>query len=301
MDVDGGVLVRAFDATGWGWGGRWSGASRTTSTSRRAAGDLRHARGGGDAAPGRRPRARRGGVQAARRLPGRAPGWTGCSPSAPRGGHPALVDERRRVAELFVRRPLGRLEGRRPLRSADDSGHRRARDTRCRSRRGRGGRDRSAVLPARRRALLGHFTAAASACAPSPSTCTSSRRRAATRCPGRRLELRGRAPNLAGLKVSDTPWERFEPYSSRAWTYSSAPRRSSRAVSARVRRRRVRARDGVPRARCRLRTRAVGRARRGLAELRAAIERFPRHAALKHVLRLGAYRSRRTSARRYGA
>ena len=31
-------MVRAFDAIGWGWGGRWLGA-RTTSTSRRAAGD----------------------------------------------------------------------------------------------------------------------------------------------------------------------------------------------------------------------------------------------------------------------
>ena len=25
MAVEGGVLVRAFDARGWGWGGRWSG------------------------------------------------------------------------------------------------------------------------------------------------------------------------------------------------------------------------------------------------------------------------------------
>jgi hypothetical protein len=25
MAVEGGVLVRAFDAIGWGWGGRWSG------------------------------------------------------------------------------------------------------------------------------------------------------------------------------------------------------------------------------------------------------------------------------------
>ncbi len=25
MAVEGGVLVRAFDAAGWGWGGRWSG------------------------------------------------------------------------------------------------------------------------------------------------------------------------------------------------------------------------------------------------------------------------------------
>jgi hypothetical protein len=26
MAVEGGVLVRAFDAVGWGWGGRWSGS-----------------------------------------------------------------------------------------------------------------------------------------------------------------------------------------------------------------------------------------------------------------------------------
>ena len=26
MAVAGGALVRAFDALGWGWGGRWSGA-----------------------------------------------------------------------------------------------------------------------------------------------------------------------------------------------------------------------------------------------------------------------------------
>ena len=26
MAVEGGVLVRVFDAAGWGWGGRWSGA-----------------------------------------------------------------------------------------------------------------------------------------------------------------------------------------------------------------------------------------------------------------------------------
>jgi hypothetical protein len=26
MAVDGGVLVGAFDAIGWGWGGRWSGS-----------------------------------------------------------------------------------------------------------------------------------------------------------------------------------------------------------------------------------------------------------------------------------
>ena len=25
MAVEGGALVRAFDAVGWGWGGRWSG------------------------------------------------------------------------------------------------------------------------------------------------------------------------------------------------------------------------------------------------------------------------------------
>jgi D-alanyl-D-alanine carboxypeptidase-like protein len=28
MVVEGGVLVRAFDAAGWGWGGRWSGSTK---------------------------------------------------------------------------------------------------------------------------------------------------------------------------------------------------------------------------------------------------------------------------------
>jgi uncharacterized protein YjlB len=26
MAVEGGALVRAFDAIGWGWGGRWTGS-----------------------------------------------------------------------------------------------------------------------------------------------------------------------------------------------------------------------------------------------------------------------------------
>jgi hypothetical protein len=28
MAVEGGVLVRAFDRAGWGWGGRWSGGTK---------------------------------------------------------------------------------------------------------------------------------------------------------------------------------------------------------------------------------------------------------------------------------
>jgi hypothetical protein len=28
MAIEGGALVRAFDARGWGWGGRWSGGTR---------------------------------------------------------------------------------------------------------------------------------------------------------------------------------------------------------------------------------------------------------------------------------
>ena len=33
MAYEGGVLVEAFRAAGWGWGGSWAGRSRTTSTS----------------------------------------------------------------------------------------------------------------------------------------------------------------------------------------------------------------------------------------------------------------------------
>jgi dihydrodipicolinate synthase/N-acetylneuraminate lyase len=61
--------------------------------------------------------------------------------------------------------------------------------------------------------LLGHFEAAAGACAPVPFYLYEFEARSGYAIPLSVIErLRERAPNLAGMKVSDSPWERLEPY-----------------------------------------------------------------------------------------
>jgi dihydrodipicolinate synthase/N-acetylneuraminate lyase len=63
------------------------------------------------------------------------------------------------------------------------------------------------------RALLDHFAAAAQACEPLPFYVYEFAARSGYAVPVAVLDrLRDAAPNLAGLKVSDRPWERFEPY-----------------------------------------------------------------------------------------
>ena len=63
------------------------------------------------------------------------------------------------------------------------------------------------------RALLEHFTAAAAACAPTPFYVYEFERASGYAVPIEvLLALRERATNLAGLKVSDTPFDRFSPY-----------------------------------------------------------------------------------------
>lgn len=60
---------------------------------------------------------------------------------------------------------------------------------------------------------LGHFAAAARACAPLPFYVYEFAERSGYAVPVGVIEqLREAAPNLAGMKVSDTPWERFQPY-----------------------------------------------------------------------------------------
>jgi dihydrodipicolinate synthase/N-acetylneuraminate lyase len=61
--------------------------------------------------------------------------------------------------------------------------------------------------------LLAHFEAAARACAPLPFYLYEFEARSGYAIPLAVIErLRDRAPNLAGMKVSDSPWERVEPY-----------------------------------------------------------------------------------------
>ncbi|MFL6010572.1 MAG: dihydrodipicolinate synthase family protein [Gaiellaceae bacterium] len=61
--------------------------------------------------------------------------------------------------------------------------------------------------------ILAHFAAAARACEPKPFYVYEFAARSGYAVPPAVLEqLREQAPNFRGLKVSDTPWERFEPY-----------------------------------------------------------------------------------------
>jgi dihydrodipicolinate synthase/N-acetylneuraminate lyase len=61
--------------------------------------------------------------------------------------------------------------------------------------------------------LLAHFEAAAHACAPLPFYLYEFEARSGYAIPLPVIErLRERASNLAGMKVSDSPWERLEPY-----------------------------------------------------------------------------------------
>jgi N-acetylneuraminate lyase len=61
--------------------------------------------------------------------------------------------------------------------------------------------------------LLAYFVAAAAACAPVPFYLYEFEARSGYAIPLPVIERLGeRAPNLAGMKVSDSPWERLEPY-----------------------------------------------------------------------------------------
>jgi dihydrodipicolinate synthase/N-acetylneuraminate lyase len=61
--------------------------------------------------------------------------------------------------------------------------------------------------------VLAHFSAAARACAPTPFYVYEFAARSGYAVPVDVLaQLREDAPNFRGLKVSDTPWERFAPY-----------------------------------------------------------------------------------------
>src|SRR5207247_7117994 len=90
-------------------------------------------------------------------------------------------------------------------------------------------------------------------------------------------ELREHAPNLVGMKVSDSPWEAFQPYlldgrdvfvGPEALIAQGLEHGAAGAVSALA--------SALPE--------KVVSVDPGLAEIRAAIERFPRHAALKRIV-----------------
>jgi dihydrodipicolinate synthase/N-acetylneuraminate lyase len=139
-----------------------------------------------------------------------------------------------------------------------------------------------------RASLAAHFVAAARACAPLPFYVYEFARTSGYPIALDVLaRLREEAPNFAGMKVSDTPWEAFEPYLLDGLDVFVGPESliqlglEAGAVGA------VSALAGAFPAEVVAVVRnptADGAAR--LAELRAGIERYPRHAALKRVAAL---------------
>ena len=137
-------------------------------------------------------------------------------------------------------------------------------------------------------ALLAHLAAAADACAPLPFFIYEFAARSGYAVPLRVVaELRMRAGNLAGLKVSDTPWERFSPYLLDGLAVFVGPEALiHRGLEGGA----VGAVSGLAAALPEVVVEAVRRpsedtARRA-GELRAWVDRFPFQAALKRILAL---------------
>jgi dihydrodipicolinate synthase/N-acetylneuraminate lyase len=135
-------------------------------------------------------------------------------------------------------------------------------------------------------ALLAHFAAAARACAPLPFYVYEFARASGYAVPLEVLgRLREQAPNLAGLKVSDSPWDAFAPYLLEGLDVFVGP---EALISQGMRANAVGAVSALASAFPERVAAAVrdpdGDDAKGMGDLRAAIERFPRHAALKHVV-----------------
>jgi dihydrodipicolinate synthase/N-acetylneuraminate lyase len=131
-------------------------------------------------------------------------------------------------------------------------------------------------------ALLAHFAAAADACAPLPFYLYEFAARSGYAVPVELVErLRERAPNLRGLKVSDRPWDAFAPYLLEGLDVFVGPESLiEQGLGAGA--------AGVVSGLATAFPAEVAAAARGeagrIGELRAALERFPFHAAAKRVL-----------------
>jgi dihydrodipicolinate synthase/N-acetylneuraminate lyase len=192
------------------------------------------------------------------------------------------VAERKRAVELFLEASAGRLQ------IAVHAGAQSTADTTAlAAHAAETGADAVAVIappyfPLDDASQVEHFAAAAAACAPLPFYVYEF---AATSgyavLPAVVEQLRDRAPNLAGMKVSDRTWEQLEPYLAEGldvfvgFEGLIAPAMEVSAV-------------GAVSALASAFPEIVVAAVRGEdvdpGSLRAEIDRFPRHAALKHVL-----------------
>jgi dihydrodipicolinate synthase/N-acetylneuraminate lyase len=198
------------------------------------------------------------------------------------------VDERKRTLELFLDAAQGRLQ------IAAHCGAQTSADTvALASHAAAAGVDAVAVIgppyfQLDERSLLDHFEAAAAACAPLPFYVYEFERASGYAVPVPvLLELRERAPNLAGLKVSDAPFDRFSPYLLEGLDVFVGPEALIfDGISAGA----VGAVSGLASAYPDKVAAVVRKPSEAgaieLGELRAAVERFPRHAALKFILGL---------------
>jgi len=134
------------------------------------------------------------------------------------------------------------------------------------------------------RALLRHFAAAAQACEPLPFYVYEFAARSGYAVPVIVLQqLRERVSNFVGLKVSDRPWERFEPYLVEGLDVFVGP-------ESLIQRGLAGGAVGVVSGLATAFPAEVAAAVRGvpgpdLEALRDGLEQFPFHAAAKHVLR----------------
>jgi dihydrodipicolinate synthase/N-acetylneuraminate lyase len=130
--------------------------------------------------------------------------------------------------------------------------------------------------------VLAHMSAAARACAPTPFYVYEFARASGYAVSSAVLaRLREKAPNLAGMKVSDTPYEAFEPYLQEGLDVFVGPEAFiGRGLAAGA----VGAVSALASAFPERVARAVRDQSDELAGLRGIVERFPRHAALKLVV-----------------
>jgi dihydrodipicolinate synthase/N-acetylneuraminate lyase len=192
------------------------------------------------------------------------------------------LDERREIASAFVD------AGRDKLQVAVHAGMQSTEDTVVLAEHAASiGADAVAVIsppyfPLDEDALFTHLAAAARACAPVPFYVYEFERASGYPVSCAVLDrLREDAPNLAGMKVSDTPYEQFARYLDLGLDVFVGPEAFiGRGLEAGA----VGAVSALGSAFPEHVARAVRERSDELASLREAIERFPRHAALKHVV-----------------
>jgi dihydrodipicolinate synthase/N-acetylneuraminate lyase len=195
------------------------------------------------------------------------------------------VDERRRGLELFVAAASGKLA------VAAHCGAQTTADTvALAGHAAEAGAAAVAVIappyyPLDERAQLAHFSAAAAVCAPLPFYVYEFERTSGYAVsPATVARLAEQAPNLAGMKVSDTPWASFAPYliegldifvGPEALIHLGLTAGAVGAVSALA--------SAFPAEVAAVVREPTEAGAAQLAELRAGVERFPRQAACKRI------------------